>query len=535
MRNLGRETRQVGISARQVAVGYGAWKIADTFRDAIAEGVNFNRVMDAQNVGFVTLLGSEKAAADMRRKVLALALESPLLDPQSAGNSVRSLLAYGIAQKNVISDTRLLGDMAAASGKDIREAMTLGARALGQIESRGALSREELNQLSDSVGLNQKAIRKELGLTKKEFAKTFIAGKLLPSEQALPAIRRAMEKQAKGASELLSETTAGQFQIARERFARRVGEAIRPAYDEAGELIGTLSADLDRISQHKHLDIGEKLGLGRDVLKARLEPYMEDFERFWEENDIGEKLKEGFEEAAPKVASAAGELAKDAAVQFGKTWISSGPWFKLFTSLYLAKKLGVFGSLGGIAADNFRRRFARGGAGGAAGGLANQLVLPMEMDAKKGKAGRFARAGRMAGRAFGAAFVIAAAVEYGDDFWDLIEGEISTEQDLTPAERRALPKMTDRQRRRAQRWVPREERRARRRGVAGREGGITSEGMPPPNWPTRRAPAERDRRRKEYRMPAPPTTFGGEIVVKVGRRELVRAAADEVRQERRGR
>lgn len=425
MRNLTRDTRQAGISARQVATGYAGYKIADVLRDAAQAGIEFNRTQDRQRVGFKALLGSEAAAARMMAEVQNLALESPLLDPSTAGDAIRSMLAYGVAQKDVLGDTRLLGDMAAASGKNIHEAMTLGSRALGQIASRGSLSREELNQLSDSVGLSQTAIRKELGLTQKEFAKFFRPGHLMSASRALPAIRAAMRRQSQGASEELAKTTEGQFNIARELLAKNMGGLLRPLYDATGAVGGELAKELDRIAQRDDIDFAEKMGLGKDAVRRHfrtfrvlaLDPMAADFERFWDEQNMGEKLRDGFEKAAPRVLDAAADLGVKATGAFARAWWDAGPWAKLFTGLYLARKLGVFGMLGGIAADRFAGRFGQKGTAA----VGQQLTL--FGDTGKGKAGR---AGRVLGGAVAAgmgAVLVAEGPNLMADFAEAVFGD----------------------------------------------------------------------------------------------------------------
>lgn len=549
MRNLSRETGMVAFNARRAATAYGAWKVADVFRDSVRAGIEFNKVQDAQRVGFTTLLGSQEKAAKMMADVQKLAIDSPLLDPSSAGNAVRSLLAYGVAQEDVIGDTKRLGDMAAASGKEITEAMTLGARALGQIEARGSLSREELNQLADSVGLNQKAIREQLGMTRDEFNKTFRPGHLLSSDVALPAIRRAMEAQSKGASDMLSETAGGQFKAAQERFAKNMGKLTRKPFDAAGLFVGELSKDLDEIAGRDDLDISEKMGLGKKAVEQHfrtfrrlwLDPATEAFEDFWEENRMDERLRDGFEKAAPKVLDAAGDLAKDAAVHFAHAWWDAGPWAKLFTGLYLARKLGAFGVLGNLAADRFAGRFGKKGAPA----LGEQLTL--FGDTQKGKA---SRAGRMLGVATAAgmtAYLVAEGPNIMADLAEAVFGnnafseearrngfDLPTTMLLTPEDAgngdEILTPEERRQRERRGNMTPEEERRiiARERRRQRRQGNQRGRSIPrgPSGAPTGRS--------SSWRMPSPPTWVPPEIVVKVGRKELARVAADQLRQEGKG-
>jgi tape measure domain-containing protein len=125
---------------------------------------DYNKMIDGQTVAFTTLLGSQKKAAAFMQQIQDLALKSPVLDPRQTGDAARLLMAFGISAKNTLPYVKALGDMSAATGKDIAEVMPRGAKALGQIASKGKLQAEELNQLAESVGISRKAIRKELGM-----------------------------------------------------------------------------------------------------------------------------------------------------------------------------------------------------------------------------------------------------------------------------------------------------------------------------------------------------------------------------------
>lgn len=380
-----RASRRAGISLRQVGAIAAGWQVASALRAAAGAGIQFNKVQDAQRVGFTTMLGSGQAAADMMQRIQALALRSPILDPASTGDAARSLLAFGIPLKDVLGDVERLGDMSAATGRSISETMPLGARALGQIASKGKLSMEEMNQLAEGIGLGQTAIRKELGMTREEFAATFTPGNQISASKALPAIRRAMEKQSKGAAKLMSETTAGQFDAARERFARRMGQLTRPAFDQAGDIVGSLSKELDQIAGRKDISLDEKLTLSQQAIRRKLEPVVHELGDLWRRNHMGERLADGFEAAVPKLMNAAGKAAGAGAGAFVRAWWTAGPYGKIFAAALIASKLGVFTFLGRSAALRF----------GAGWGVGPPLpVTPGAAGGAAGKAGRLARIGR---------------------------------------------------------------------------------------------------------------------------------------------
>ena len=228
-------------------------------------GVGYNKMIDSQRVAFETLLGSQKAAAKFMAQIQQLALDSPVLNPQETGDAARLLMAYGVANKKVLPFVKALGDMSAATGKSIAETLPRGAMAVGQIASKGKLQSEELNQLAESVGLSRDRIRKELKMTRDEFAAAFTPGNNISAAKALPAIMRAMEKQSGGAAEKLSKTTAGRLDQLREVFARKMGGLTRGAYDLTGRFAYAITKGLMRFDPAAFL---KRVDVLRNALKA---------------------------------------------------------------------------------------------------------------------------------------------------------------------------------------------------------------------------------------------------------------------------
>jgi tape measure domain-containing protein len=364
-------SRSAGSGLRQLSAIAGGLTIASAFRAAAMAGVQFNQMQDSQRVGFTVLLKSGTRATKMMRDIQALALKSPVLDPGTTGDSVRLLAAYGLQVKDTLRFTEALGDMSAATGRSIQETLPRGAMALGQIASKGRLQMEEMNQLAESVGLSQKAVRTQLGMSRKEFADTFTPGNAISSTRALPAILAAMRAQSKGAAELLSKTPGGQIQAAKERGKIIAGSITRPIYDRFGQAAGDLSKQLQGIWTTKTGkptggSLDAKLGLTAAATKRVLNPLRREFVSFWHEHHLGQRLSDAVDEATPKVLDAMGTLGQKATGAFVRAWWHAGPWGKLVTAAFLASKLGAFRIAGGMAADLFVGRFSKRAAGSTA-------------------------------------------------------------------------------------------------------------------------------------------------------------------------
>lgn len=381
-------------SVRNLATGYAALRLAGVAKDVLGVGAAYDQMQDSQMVAFTTFLRSESAARTLMGQIQQLALNSPVLDPATTGQGVQLLLAYGVAAKDALPWVKAIGDASAASGKSVAEVLPEAALAIGQISSKGRLQAQELNQLAQSVGLNMESIRKQLGMTTKQYQASFTAGNSISAAVALPAIRRAMEAQSRGAAALLSKTTAGQVARLREQFARQLGKLERPVYNEAGTLAGVIADRLGTVDTTRlqaamgnamiylenlwgrsDLSIGQKLsGSPREIAKA-FGPWAHEAKIAIDNMHLGQKLSDAVDYAAPKVLAAFGRMAQYAASHFVTAWLQAGVWTKLITAAWLLNKIGVFrgagAAAGGYFVDSFMGR-VNGGKGGK-GGLAARM------------------------------------------------------------------------------------------------------------------------------------------------------------------
>lgn len=325
------KTLATGAGVLALAVGAGTAAIA-------MMGAKTNQTQDAQRVSFTALLKSKAKAASMMRQIQQLALDSPILDPATTGDAVRMLMAYGINAGKVIPLVKSLGDMSAASGKAIAEVMPRAALALGQIEGKGKLQAQEMNQLAESVGLSRKAIRKELHMTAKDFEDTFKPGKNIKSAVAIPAIMRAMTNQSAGAADMLAKTTAGRISRGKEVMALAAGDFTRPFYDEIGKLATKAGDTLSRLQASggvkgfsRGLFSGQKTGAvrhGRDI----------DFSEKGRAQNTGAKIREQLDKI--------GRGALDAGKQFLDAFKPAQPFLKnVLLPLLKGLAVGVGGNV----------------------------------------------------------------------------------------------------------------------------------------------------------------------------------------------
>lgn len=324
-------------------------------------GLKFNAGIEQTEVAFTNFLGSGAAA---RREIAALqtmAKTTPFELPELTTGAQR-LLGFQFGLKETNSWLRTIGDTAAGTGKGA-EAIDRITTAIGQIKAKGRVQGEELMQLQE-LGLPVNDIlRKRLGLTREQVAD--IGNENISATRALRALQQGFDDLYGGQSKAHSKTFTGQWSTLRDNVRQTSGLLTMPAFNWLRrDAFPGLNKGLENFSEtltREDIDFAEKLKLGRTQLRTALDPLTDEIEREIREMQLGRRLSEQFEEHAPEVANALGQLGWNAAKAFGQMWWEAGPLGKFATAGYLGMKLGltgpVFGALGSHAAGQFRGSF----------------------------------------------------------------------------------------------------------------------------------------------------------------------------------
>ena len=162
--------------------------------------------------------------------------------------TAKRLKAFGVDTEKLVETTKRLGDVAGATGADLKGIAT----AYGQIQAKGRLQGEELLQLQER-GINlQDELQKMYNLTGDEFRKALEKGQFSAEavELALKNLTDTGGKYAKGAI-AQSTTLAGKFSTLQdgiERVAQTLGAVLAPALknilDLANQAISSINQAL---------------------------------------------------------------------------------------------------------------------------------------------------------------------------------------------------------------------------------------------------------------------------------------------------
>ena len=183
---------------------------------------------------FTTLLGSTEAADRMLKEMASFAASTPF-ELSGLKDNVRFMLAMGFEAEQALPLLAQIGDAVSSLGGGEAEIQRV-VRALGQMQQKGKVSAEELNQLAE-VGIGGwKYLAAEFETTIGDVQKAAEAG-ALDVNRAVQAIARGMGTEFAGGMAALSDTAAGALSSVRDVATQTLTALTAGAFDE-------LTADL---------------------------------------------------------------------------------------------------------------------------------------------------------------------------------------------------------------------------------------------------------------------------------------------------
>lgn len=181
-----------GLAAAMGAVGAAAIKMSADF--------------SASKTAFTQLLGSADKAESMLKDLTTFAADTPFEMPGLV-NATKRLLGMGFAAEDVIPMMSAIGDSIALLGGG-QDAINGVVRALGQIQAKGKLSAEEINQLSDNNIQAWKYVASELGVSIPQAMQMTKDG-AVDASTAINGIIKGLQTEFKGGMSALSQEIPG--------------------------------------------------------------------------------------------------------------------------------------------------------------------------------------------------------------------------------------------------------------------------------------------------------------------------------------
>lgn len=203
-----------GFSAGITALAVGAVKAAGAFEQT--------------KIGFTTMLGSAEKANAFLQEMQDFAAKTPFEFPDLIEGS-RRLLAMGFSAQQVKPMLTAVGDAAAGLGVGA-EGIQRITLALGQMQAKGKVSAQEMNQLAEA-GINAwQFLADKMGTTVAEVQAKSERG-MLDAASSISTIVEGMGKKFGGMMEAQSKTFLGQISTLKDEFGfimRDFGTALMP-------------------------------------------------------------------------------------------------------------------------------------------------------------------------------------------------------------------------------------------------------------------------------------------------------------------
>ncbi|NBW77343.1 MAG: hypothetical protein EBR34_16345, partial [Sphingomonadaceae bacterium] len=197
--------------------------------------------LEQSRVAFTTLLGSAEKADAFLKDLAKFAASTPF-EFVGLQDSARRLLAFGFAAQDIIPLMNSIGSAVAGlgGGKEQIDRVTL---ALGQMQAKGKVSAEEMNQLAEMGIPGWKMIASAIGVSIPEAMKRAEKG-AIDSTTAINALINGMNEKFPGMLEKQSKTINGVFSNLVDgatRTATLIGERLIRAFHVA-DIIGNAAS-----------------------------------------------------------------------------------------------------------------------------------------------------------------------------------------------------------------------------------------------------------------------------------------------------
>ena len=161
----------------------GITALANQFKNLVKGSLESAGAMEQVNIALSTMLGSADKAKKLTGELIAFAKKTPF-EIEGIFSSTKQLLAYGIAQEEIISTMSTLGNIAAGVGVDMNRL----ALVYGQVKTTGHLMGQDLNQFTQAGVPLLAELAKTLGKTEAEIAKMKESGDI-----SFGAVKAALE------------------------------------------------------------------------------------------------------------------------------------------------------------------------------------------------------------------------------------------------------------------------------------------------------------------------------------------------------
>jgi tape measure domain-containing protein len=214
--------------------------IAAKIIDAGKEIIKLSADYETAAISFEVMLGSAEKAKQTMADLNKFAIDTPY-EPKEVNAAAQTLLQFDVAQKDLLSTMRMIGDVASGTGKNYEDL----ARVYGKANAMGKADNEMLQQvpalyaqLSKSLGVSKTHIFEMASSGQISFALVQKAFKEMTGEGG--KFFGMMDKQSRTWTGLMS-TLSGNIDEVKRAGGDMLAAALKPLIDSMGQLFGWIS------------------------------------------------------------------------------------------------------------------------------------------------------------------------------------------------------------------------------------------------------------------------------------------------------
>lgn len=201
-------------------------------RNAASAWVDYSSKLETTKIAFTTMLGSAQAAEDHLKELQAFALKTPFQFSELIDASQR-MQALGFSASQIIPILTDVGNAVAAAGGG-SERLDRVVLALSQMQSKGKVATQELNQLAESGIGGFKILEQQLGKSRAELIKMVEAGEI-SSRVFLEAFQKFSQQNFGGLMEAQSKTFTGAMSNIKDALLQTSATAFAPLFQRLSE------------------------------------------------------------------------------------------------------------------------------------------------------------------------------------------------------------------------------------------------------------------------------------------------------------
>jgi len=242
--------------------------LAVGFEKATQAALSFNASLEQNTVAFTTMLGSGQAALQYLEQLRQFALTTPF-EFQDLEEAAKRMMALGFSAQQVIPILTDIGNAVAALGGG-QEKIDRIVLALGQMQGKGRIMAQEMNQLAEAGIPAWKILADALGTTQAEAMKAAEAGKV-SADTFITAFSAFSKANYGGLMEAQSHTFLGALSNIKDAVQQFLGTTLKPLTDRMRDVavrLGDMAAngDLEKWAQKGQQVITSLIGTFKELL-----------------------------------------------------------------------------------------------------------------------------------------------------------------------------------------------------------------------------------------------------------------------------